>query len=41
MKHNSDGSESIGILPENWELLHLLGADEEVLLFTGEVMQEG
>jgi hypothetical protein len=35
-----DGVEYIGRLPDNWESLHLLEAEEDVTVLSDEVMQE-
>ncbi len=34
------GGEHIGILPDNWESLHLLGSKEEFVIFNHDLMQE-
>ncbi len=39
-KIGEDGGEYIGVLPDNWEALHLLGAEDEALALSDEVMQE-
>ncbi len=39
-KFGEDGVEYIGVLPDSWESLHLLGSEEEVAILSGDVMQE-
>ena len=39
-KFGEDWVEYIGINPDNWEMLHLLGCKEEVAILSDEIMQE-
>ena len=39
-KFDDEGNEYIGILPDNWESLHLLGSEEEIVILSDELMQE-